>query len=90
MAVPISLPNVVLNSPMILVSESTSVLGITSNGSDLIFGTVCNVYATSDKFVLNESVFFNKSNAINILYSGQGYYLLDEKFIFGYEIAALP
>lgn len=79
-------PSITLGAGQVLITNSTSVLGIYSLDNKVQFGTVALVNDLSDKVTVNDSVMYDKDNVQSTLIYGSTLYLLiDEKYISGIE-----
>jgi len=82
-----SAPNVVLDRPFVLISEAGSALGITTdNNSSILFGTIQNIYETSDRYSVGDSVMFIRDGSTTIYYDNSVFYLVREEFVFFKEV----
>ena len=88
MASPILAPDIVLNRGQLLLSQTTSSLGILSDTSGLLFGVVKIIYPTSENRTVGDIVLFNPDDAIRIIYTNVTYYLIDEIKTFFKEVIA--
>jgi len=73
-------PDITLDRPFILVTRTTSSLGISvlnNAGTDLSFGNVELVYETCDTIAIGDSILFNAKIAASILYGSTVYYLVN-------------
>jgi len=79
-------PAITLGAGQVLITNSTSVLGIYSVDNKVQFGTVALVNDLSDKVTVNDSVMYDKDKVQSTLIYGSTLYLLiDEKYISGIE-----
>jgi len=79
-------PSITLGAGQVLITNSTSVLGIYSLDNNVQFGTVALVNDLSDKVTVNDSVMYDKDKVQSTLIYGSTLYLLiDEKYISGIE-----
>lgn len=79
-------PSITLGAGQVLITNSTSVLGIYSLDNKVQFGTVALVNDLSDKVTVNDSVMYDKDKVQSTLIYGSTLYLLiDEKYISGIE-----
>ena len=74
-------PGIILNAPNILVTQSgASSLGIENTQFGWILGTVEDVYDTSDKSSLGQTVYFDPTTVQSFIYGSTLYYIVDENF----------
>lgn len=75
------IPGITLNAPNILVTQSgASTLGIQNAQFGWILGTVEDVYDTTDKSVLGQTVYFDPTKVQSFIYGSTIYYIVDENF----------
>lgn len=83
-------PSITLANGEVLVTESSSTLGIYGfDYGEIKFGTVQAVYATSDKTTVGDAVMFNPKNAKQFFYGSTRYLIINENNISGKEPAAV-
>jgi len=80
-------PDIILDRPFVLIQESGSSLGITTdNNSSILFGGIVNIYETSDRYSIGDSVMFIRDGSTSILYDNSVYLLVREEFVFFKEV----
>lgn len=75
------LPDIILNSPYILVTLSSSPTGVIPQKKGFQIGYVEMVYDTSDKTVVGQYVMFNSEESEAFLYGSTLYYRVKEENI---------
>lgn len=76
----------ILPKPKVIVLLGSSVSDITAQ---FLFGSVYNIYETSDRFAIGDNVMFdNKKGTVIGDDTGSNYYLLDESDLFFTEVEA--
>lgn len=72
-------PNVILSKPWVLVTTSSSALGIqVQQGFGWEFGTVQKVFQTSDKLAVGDSILFQPEKWAKLVYGSTIYFLVEE------------
>lgn len=74
-----ALPDIILNSPYILVTLSSSPTGVIPQTAGFVIGYVEMVYDTSDKTVVGQYVMFRQIKAESFLYGSTIYYRVKEE-----------
>lgn len=73
-------PDIILKPPYILVTLSTSELGIdVSQAFGWEFGSVQLVYDTCDNFSVGNSVLFEPDKAVKLVYGSTIYFMIEDK-----------
>jgi hypothetical protein len=72
-------PDIVLNYPNILVSQTISSITISIESFGMLYGYVEAVYETSDKTAIGDVILFDPKKAVQIRYGSTIYYMLDEE-----------
>lgn len=84
-----STPNIILQKPKVLVQGTASPSSINAIGvANIMFGTIINIYATSDAYSVGDVVMFVQDKAIQITSGAETFLLIDETNIFFKEQAA--
>ena len=77
-----------LQKPKAVIQLGSSVSGIDST---LLFGTIYNIFETSDKFAVGDSVMFDPKLGVNISDdTGSNYFIVNEDDLFLTEPPAPP
>lgn len=72
-------PDIILSKPWILVTLSSSQLGIKSNQSfGWEFGTVQKIFQTCDKLIVGDSILFEPKKWPQLVYGSTIYFLVEE------------
>lgn len=80
--------DITLPSPYVLITPSDGVYGlIPIQGNTMRFGTVAQVYDTSDRVAVAQSVIFDTKYAYPFIYGSTVYYLVKDEFVTGQENA---
>jgi hypothetical protein len=77
-----------LNRPQILLTQTTSALGIYIPVAGLLFGDVANIYDTCDRYQIGDNVLFDPTDCILLREGGIDYYVVEEQKIFFSEYVA--
>lgn len=78
-------PNIILQKPLALIQPSSSISGIETVDSPLLFGTIAIINELSDMWAVNDTVIFNPDKGDILRYDGIDFYLIDEKYIYSQE-----
>jgi len=80
-------PDLILPRPYVLINAGQgSVLGGTSSGSGLNFGTIALIFETSDMYAIGDNVTYNTQGQSLITYDDVEYALVEENKILNREI----
>ncbi len=80
-----ALPNIILPQPYVLVTQTSSASGILPIGSNLKFGEVVMVYATSDRVLVGQIVMFDVSESQEFSFDDTIYNIVKDDFVSGQE-----
>lgn len=83
-----SAPSIILNRGQVLVSQTSSGLGIQIDNSPLLNGTIELVNDLTDLYEVGNLVLFNPQGAVILKYSGTDYFLTTEDNLFYKESIA--
>lgn len=71
-------PDIILSKPFVLVTISSSPLGMQSQTADYSFGYVERIYDTCDNVSVGQTILFSLKDAKALLYGSTIYYVVDE------------
>jgi hypothetical protein len=77
-----SAPSVILQKPKVIVTPSSSVQGFITDDARYIFGTITNIYESSDTFQIGQSVLFPPAKSFKFAEDSIDYYVVDEFELF--------
>lgn len=80
--------DIILNKNQILLTQTTSALGIYIPVAGLLFGSVDNIYDTCDRYSIGNSVLFDPKDCIQLREGTTDYYIVEEQKIFFSEYVA--
>lgn len=72
-------PDIILNRPWILVTLTTSSLGIKPEQAfGYEFGLVQKIFQTCDRVIVGDSVFFQPERGVKLVYGSTIYFMIEE------------
>lgn len=83
-------PSIILQKPLIMVSQGDSLAGGTVDGTGIGFGTVVLVYDTCDTVAVGETIMYMTAGQTIVSFSGEQYVIIEETKVLSNEGSSPP